>query len=260
MGLPMAQNLQRKGFPIAVVGHSRREPVEILKRDGAIEAITPKELAQKCDVIFSMVFSAQQTEEVVFGYNGVWQELGGDHTLIICSTVTPDFCRELAERVKREKGADVLDAPVSGAPWGAEAGTLTFMVGGSETAYQRCKQFFEAMGKNIFYAGKSGTGQAAKLANNLMAIVNIGAAFEAVSLAKKADLDTHSLLEMVKLSTGDSYVVRNWDNVVKLVRTDSQKGTAYKDLDAALDFARRNGLRLPIAGLVSQLEYRIPPE
>jgi len=259
IGLPMARTLQRKGYPITVVGHSRREPVEVMKGEGASEVSSPRELAKKCTIIFSMVFDREQTEEVVFGSNGLWQELTANHTLVICSTLTPDFCSELAERAKREKGTEMLDAPVSGAPWGAEAGTLTFMIGGSEVAYQRCIRFFEAMGKSIFYTGKSGTGQAAKLANNLMGIVNIGTAFEAVSLVKKAGLDTHTMLEIAKVSTGDSYVVRNWDNLLKFIKTYRHLSGPNKDLVYALEFAGRNGLRLPITALASQLEAS-PPE
>jgi 3-hydroxyisobutyrate dehydrogenase-like beta-hydroxyacid dehydrogenase len=261
IGLPMARTLQRKGYHVIVVGHLRREPVEVMKRDGAGEVSSPRELAKQCNVIFSMVFDKEQTEEVIFGNNGLWQELGSSHTVVVCSTLTPDFISELAERAKRERGAEVLDAPVSGGPWGAEAGTLSFMVGGSEAAYKKCRRFFEAMGKNIFYTGKIGTGQAAKLANNLMSFVNVFITSEAVSLAAKAGLDTRILLDIAKVSTGDNYAVRNWETLLKFIRNYPHLVGLNKDTVYALEFARRNGLHLPVAEFVSRFKAEaFPPE
>ena len=255
MGLPMARNLQRKGHHVTVLGHSRREPVEEMKREGGTEASSPRELARACNTIFSIVWDKKQTDEIIFGSNGLWQELTPNHTFIISSTLTPGYCAELAERARGEKGAEVLDAPVSGAPWGAEAGTLTFMVGGPEGAYLRCKPLFEAMGKNIFYTGKSGTGQAAKLVNNVMALVNLMTAIEAISLAKKAGIQTPTMIEIAKVSTGDSYTVSNWDNMLKILRAlPEELKKVNKDLLYALEYAAQLGLRMPITGLVAQLE------
>jgi 3-hydroxyisobutyrate dehydrogenase len=251
MGLPMARNLQRKGFQVKVVGHLRREPVESMKREGAEEVNSPRELARECNVIFSMVSNEEQTEEVVFGKDGLLKGLTKDHTLIICSTLTPNYCSSLAERVKRESGAQVISAPVTGAPWGAESASLTFMVGGDKRVYEKCMSFFEAMGKNIYHVGDSvEAGLAVKLANNLMAFVNGAAAREAASLAMKAGVEISVLFEIVKLSTGDSYVVRNWDIVTKLMKEPGMNKTRTKDLEYALDFASRIGLDLPLTRLV----------
>jgi 3-hydroxyisobutyrate dehydrogenase-like beta-hydroxyacid dehydrogenase len=258
MGLPMARNLQRKGYHVTVLGHSRREPVEIMKREGASEASSPSELARNCNVIFSIVWDKEQTDEVIFGKNGLWQELDENHTLIISSTLTPGYCVGLAERAKREKGAVVLDAPVSGGPWGAEARTLSFMVGGLEQGYQRCKPYFEAMGKNIFYTGGIGTGQAAKLVNNVMALVNAMTAFEAITLAKKAGIQTQTMLEIAKVSTGDSYLLHNWDVAMKGLKGFPRLTGVNKDLLYALDYAGSLDLKLPIVGLVAQLEPVLP--
>jgi 2-hydroxy-3-oxopropionate reductase len=260
MGLPMARNLQRKGFQTSVVGHSRREPVELMKQIGSDDIVSPKELAENCGVIFLMVFNDQQTQEVVFGENGLAKGLTRDHILVVCSTLTLHFFIELAERIKNETGAAVLDAPVSGFPWGAEAATLSFMVGGDETTYLKCRPYFEAMGKQIYHVGsKIGSGLAVKLANNLMLVVNAGAALEAVALASKSGVDTPKLFEIVKSSTGDSYVVRNWDNLMNLFNTypDINK-RAHKDLEYALDFAHRIGLHLPLAELASQTQFSAP--
>jgi 3-hydroxyisobutyrate dehydrogenase-like beta-hydroxyacid dehydrogenase len=251
MGLPMARNLQRKGFQVKVLGHMRREPVESLKQEGAEEANSPRDLTRECTVIFSMVSNEEQTEEVVFGKDGLSKGLTKDHTLVICSTLTPHYCLSVAERVKRESGAQVISAPVTGAPWGAESASLTFIVGGDRGAYEKCMPFFEAMGKSIYHVGDSvDAGLAVKLANNLMAFVNGAAAREAVSLAVRAGVEIPVLFDIVKLSTGDSYIVRNWDSVTKLMKEPGMNKTRTKDLKYALDFASRSGLDLLLTRLV----------
>jgi 3-hydroxyisobutyrate dehydrogenase len=252
MGLPMARNLQRKGFLVKVVGHMRREPVESMKREGAEEVNSPRELARDCNVIFSMVSNEEQTEELIFGKEGLLNALTKDHTVVICSTLTPHYCTTVSERVKRESGAQVISAPVTGAPWGAESASLTFIVAGDRSAYEKCMPLFEAMGKNIYHVGDNvEAGLAVKLANNLMAFVNGAAAREAVSLARGAGVEIPTLFDIVKLSTGDSYIVRNWDKVTKLMKeTPGMNKTRTKDLEYALDFANRIGLDLPLTRLV----------
>jgi 3-hydroxyisobutyrate dehydrogenase-like beta-hydroxyacid dehydrogenase len=260
MGLPMARNLQRKGFSLKVVGHLRREPVESMKREGAEEATSPRELVRECNVIFSMVFDEEQTEEVVFGKDGLLKGLTKDHILIICSTLTPHYCSSVAERVNRDSGAQVLSAPVTGLPWGAESASLTFMVGGNRSVYDRCMPFFEAMGKNIFHVGDNvEAGLVVKLANNMMAIVNYRAASEAVSLARKAGVEISVLFDIAKLGTGDSYVVRNWESGMKLIKEHPEMNELFrKDLEYAVEFASQIGLEVPLAKLASQLEYSSP--
>ncbi len=254
MGLPMARNLQRKGFLVKIVGHLRREPVESMRREGAEEVKSPRELARECNVIFLMVSNEEQTEEVVFGKDGLLKGLTKDHTLIVCSTLTPHYCASIAERVKRDNGAQVISAPVTGAPWGAESASLTFIVGGDKSVYEKCMPLFEAMGKNFYHVGDNvEAGLAVKLANNLMAFVNGAAAREAVSLAGKAGVEISMLFDIVKLSTGDSYVVRNWEKVTKLMKEYPEMNrTRTKDLEYALDFASRIGLDLPLTRLASQ--------
>jgi 3-hydroxyisobutyrate dehydrogenase-like beta-hydroxyacid dehydrogenase len=254
MGFPMARNLQKKGFLVKIVGHLRREPIEALKREGAEEVNSPRELAHECNVIFSMVANEEQTEQVVFAEDGLLQDLTKEHTLIICSTLTPHYCASLAERVKRASDAQVISAPVTGAPWGAESASLTFMVAGDRRAYEKCVPFFEAMGEHIYHIGDNVEAAAAvKLAHNLMALANGAAVGEAVSLVMKARVDVGTLLQIAKLGTADSYVVRNWDKITKLRKEHPEQNIIYrKDLQYALDFANRNGLDLPLTKAASQ--------
>jgi 3-hydroxyisobutyrate dehydrogenase-like beta-hydroxyacid dehydrogenase len=251
MGLPMARNLQRKGFFVKVVGHLRREPVELMKREGAEEVTSPLELAHECNVIFSMVSNEEQTEDVVFGENGLLEGLTKDHLVVICSTLTPHYCASLAERVKQISGARLICAPVTGAPWGAESATLTFIAGGARSDYEKCMPFFEAMGRNFYYVGdRVEAGLAVKLVNNLMAIVNGEVVKEGISLAQKAGVEIKTLFDIVKLGTADSYVVRNWEILTKLSQEHPQQSRAYqKDLEYAIEYASRIGLDLPLTKL-----------
>ena len=251
----MARNLQRKGIQVKVTGHSHREPVEAMLREGAEEASSPRGLAAECKVIFSMVSNQEQTEAVVFGDEGLLKGFTKDHLLVICSTLTPHYCASVAERVKEANGARVIAAPVSGFPWGAEAASLTFMVGGERRAFEECLPYFQAMGKSIYHVGDSvEAGPAVKLANNMMGIVNASAAREAASLAAKAGVEIPTLLEVVKSSTGDSYYVRNWSSVTKIMSEHPEMfETARKDLAYAIDFASQVGLDVPLASLASRL-------
>ncbi len=262
MGLPMARNLRRKGFTVKVVGHLHREPVESMKREGAEEVDSPRSLAGECKVIFSMVSNEEQTEEVIFGQEGLLKGLTNDHILVICSTLTPQYCASMAERMTRECGAQVIAAPVTGAPWGAESASLTFMVGGDRTAYETCMPFFEAMGTHFYHVGDNiGAGPAVKLLHNLMALVNGATVREAVSLAKKAGVDIPVLFEIVKLGTGDSYVVRNWDKVTKLEREHPEMNRTYrKDLEYAVEFASHVGLDLPLTKLALERYFAVPQQ
>ena len=258
IGLHMAKRLAAAGYTVTVAGHSRREPVEEMKRLGAREAATPKEVAEASDVVFTMVRDVPQTETVLYGPGGLWSSLRPGMVLVLSSTLLPNFCSDLAQKGK-EVGVTVIDAPVSGGPWGAGAGTLTFFVGAEEADFERCRPIFEAMGKSIFHLGAVGTGQVAKLSNNLLLWIHILATSEAVRMAELAGLPSETLLKTIEVSTGGSWVVKNWQDMLDLLRSDEGRvlKLQYKDTDLALKYANGGGLLLPIGGLVSQLG--LPP-
>jgi 3-hydroxyisobutyrate dehydrogenase-like beta-hydroxyacid dehydrogenase len=255
IGLPMAKQLVKHGYEVTVCGHARRPPVEEMKSMGASEVKTLREVAEVSDMVFSMVRDVPQTREVLFGEQGLWEGLRDEHILVLSSTLLPDFCEQVEQEGKK-KGVTVLDAPVSGGPWGAEAGTLTFFVGGEEQAYHNCRPIMDVMGENVFYLGKSGTGQAAKLANNLMLWAHTLAAGEAIDLARKAGLGPDRLLDTVKVSTGNSWVVQNWKSYMELMapRETGVLELLYKDIDTALEYARTQDLQLPFAALIANME------
>lgn len=255
IGLPMAKRLVGAGFEVIVCGHVRRQPVEEMKAMGAREVANPKEVAGASSIIFSMVRDVPQTEEVLFGPKGVWEGAKRGSTLVLSSTLAPDFCQELEGKGK-QRGLQVIDAPVSGGARAAEAGTLTFFAGGDKRVLRKCRPPLEAMGKNIFHLGGVGTGQVAKLSNNLMLMASILATSEGIALAEKAGLNYDVLLETIKVSSGNSWSVQNYDYLAILAKEGSM-GLLYKDLGLILEFASHAGLRLPLAGLASQLE--LPP-
>ncbi len=171
------------------------------------------------------------------------------------STIDPMMAKKLAG-IAKEKGADLLDAPVSGARQGAETGTLTVMVGGAEEVSKRCKPIFDVLGKNIFYLGEVGMGESAKLINNLLLLVNMSAAYEAVALGKKAGVKMDVLFDLIKVSTGNSWVIEHWDMVTSWKDKYKVGGTLdliYKDINLTLDLGENLKVPLYLSSLAKQL-------
>jgi len=258
MGKPMAKNLVKKGFSLTVYD-VRTEPVEELKALGATRAKSLRELAEVSNRIIMMVRDVPQTEEVIFGKDGVWEGLKEGSTIIITSTLDPFFCRSLEAKAK-EKNVGVLDACVSGAKMGAEAGTLTIISGGKEDTFKECLPVLEAMGTKIHYMGGVGAGQITKLANNLMMHVNIAGATEALALTIKGGIEPDRFLDVVKKSTGNSWVIENWDLMLEKKRDlrDGKPDATFKGsltlMDSMLRIARHMEIRLPVTALISHLD------
>jgi len=176
MGRPMSMNLIRAGYELTV--HDIKEgameaPVQI----GATAAGSPKEVAEACDIVMTSPPSSEALEQVALREDGVMEGASKGCILIDTSTVSPSTIRKIAEAAK-SRGVDVLDAPVSGGVAGAEAGTLTIIVGGDEAVFKRCIEVFRVIGENIYHVGMVGTGNTVKLVNNLMSLVNIAALSE----------------------------------------------------------------------------------
>ena len=258
MGARMAKNLIKKGFDLTVYDVAEKPVAELLAL-GAKSADTCKEAARVSGVIITMVRDDAQIDEVIYGENGVWEGAREGSIFVISSTIDPLHCQRIAAEGK-EKGIRVLDAPVSGAKPGAEGGTLTIMVGGDKGAFEECHPIFEAMGENIFYLGSSGTGETCKLVNNFLHILNLAVLSEGIALARRVGLELEALLNIVKVSSGGSWAVQNWDLVQELVKEycEGKKGPLWlgmqKDMALTLKMARDVGQLVPIAGLVSQLD------
>lgn len=189
MGRPMALNLLKRGYPLVV--HSRSAPpVDALVREGAARADSPADVAQRATRIFTMLPDSPDVELVMEGAQGVFSALQPGTILIDTSSIAPATARRLAARA-RERGAVMLDAPVSGGEIGAIEGTLSIMVGGDADAFTRVKPILDAIGnpERVIRIGESGAGQICKVCNQIVIGGALAAVSEAFALARKAQVD-----------------------------------------------------------------------
>ncbi len=186
MGKPMAENLQKAGHKLFV--YDVVSVPQNLVAGGAVACASSKEVASKGDIIVVMVPDTPHVDAVLFGKAGVAEGLSAGKVVVDMSSISPIATKDFAARINR-LGCDYLDAPVSGGEVGAQQATLTIMVGGPETAFERVKPLFEKMGKNITLVGGNGDGQTTKIANQIIVALNIEAVGEALLFAAKAGAD-----------------------------------------------------------------------
>lgn len=254
MGLPMAENLVKNGYGLTVFDLAP-EPLQRLKSIGATIASGPDEVAARSDFLMVIVRTPEQVRQVLFGTGGV---VTGDklpEAVAVMSTISPVDAVEMAAQAG-EKGIGFMDAPVSGAQQRAESGELTVMIGGPEQLYGRFRPVFEVLGSNVFHIGDVGAGQYAKLINNMLLLVNMCAAHEAVSLTRAAGMDPKVVLDLIRVSTGQSWVVDNWETVDGW-KQDYQPGETldiiYKDIDITLGLGEKKKVPLHLSALAKQL-------
>jgi len=259
MGLPMSLNLRKVGHSVAGFDVSAAA-VEKLVAGGGTAADSIKAAASNVDAVISMLPSGSEVREVYLKA-GVLDAITPDTLLIDCSTIDVDSARQVSAAA-REKGLAMLDAPVSGGVAGAQAATLTFMVGGTEQAFARAKPLLEAMGKTIVHAGPSGNGQAAKICNNMVLGISMIAVSEAFVLAERLGLDAQKLFEISSKSSGQCWSLTSYCPVPGPVPTspanrDYQPGfTAammLKDLRLAQEAARSAGASTPLGAEAAAL-------
>lgn len=254
MGLPIATNLINAGYELYVGYHSNRKPAEALADKGAVICSTYAEVAENSDVIFTVVPNDKEVEEIIFGGNGLLKGLSAGNTVIDMSTIDLTRSREFAARLK-EKGVNFLDAPISGGPGGASAGTLAIMVGGEKSVFDECKAILEVIGNNIVYCGTNGLGLAAKMANNLIVAAEKAAIAEAVCLAVKAGIDPSDLYEVLKNATASSVILNS--RMPKFLADDYSPAfklsLMYKDLNIITNVGKKLGTPTLVASLVEQI-------
>jgi len=260
MGLPMALNLIKAGH--AVTGYDVvAAAVGKLAAAGGTAAKSVAAAAAAGEIVATMLPAGKEVRDVYLDAAGVLASAAPGTLLIDCSTIDVETARAVAGAALA-KGYAMLDAPVSGGVGGAQAGTLTFMVGGSAEAFARAKPVFEAMGKTIVHAGGSGNGQAAKICNNMILGVSMIAVSEAFVLADKLGLDRQKLFDVSSKSSGQCWSLTNYCPVPGLVPTspanrDYQAGfTAammVKDLRLAQDAARAAGATTPLGAEAAAL-------
>ena len=253
MGLPMARNLLKAGYPVVAYNRTSSK-AGALAEDGATTTASPREVSERASVIITMVTDSPDVEEVVLGQNGVIEGIQRNAVLIDMSTISPSVTRAIAERVE-ERGGRMLDAPVSGGSWGAIEGTLSIMVGGEKSVFDRCLPVFQAMGKNIVHTGPSGMGQTTKLVNQILVAGTMNAVAEAMVFAASSGADLETTIEAVKGGAAGSWQLQNLGP--RLVKGDFAPGfmvrLQQKDLRLILEGAREMRLSLPATALINQL-------
>ncbi len=253
MGRPMARHLLAAGFPLTVHNRSRAAVAE-LAAAGARPATTPAAVSHASDVVLTCLPTTASVEEVYFGPNGLSEAARPGQILVDHSTVSPTTSRQCAEAARR-RGADFLDAPVSGGPAGAEAGTLTIMVGGDQATFDRALPVFQAMGKNIRLVGPTGVGSTIKLANQLLVAINTAGVVEAMVLGVKAGAEPRVMLDVLRTSFGGSAMLTR--NVPLMLERSFTAGTGInlllKDLSLIDGLSVETGVRLLLGSIATQV-------
>lgn len=246
MGRPMSINLLKAGFDVTVYNRTPGRAQEVVAA-GAKEAASPRELAEVTDYIITCVTGPDDVKEVVLGPNGVIEGAKPGSVVIDMSTISPEATREIAAALA-EKGIHMLDAPVSGGDIGAINGTLTIMIGGEGEIVERCMPLFEAMGKTITHIGPIGSGQVTKLINQVLIAVNLMAASEAITMAKKCGVDPERVLNAVSAGSAGSWQLINLGP--KMLARDFEPGFMIRLLqkDLRLALAEADRVQMPLLG------------
>jgi 3-hydroxyisobutyrate dehydrogenase-like beta-hydroxyacid dehydrogenase len=254
MGGPMARHLILAGHQVAVWSHNQKKAKELADSAGALFCATPAEVAQNSECAFLCVGDTAMSREVILGEKGLVKGAGKGYVIVDCSTVAPLESTRIAEELS-QLGMDFLDAPCTGSKAGAEGGTLTFMIGGKQEVFDRIKPFFEAMGKVLYYCGKSGMGLRAKLTQNLI-LGNLLQAFnEGLVLSTKAGVDPELMLEILNNSAARSGLISAKAPMVfkRDFSTNFSVKWLEKDIGLALDLGSAIGVPLLLTGLTQQL-------
>lgn len=254
MGRPMARKILEAGFPLHlfdIVPAATRALVE----SGAIAESSPRALAEKCDVVITMLPDPPAIEAVVEGDEGVAPGVRAGSVLVDMSTSSPSLSRRIAA-ILEERGAYFLDAPVSGGAAGADKGSLTLMVGGDPEVLERCRSVLQPMAGAIYHLGGVGAGHLVKLLNQMLIYTNAVTSMEILGVAARAGVDLLTLHEIVSKSTADSWW---WQN--RVARAVGGTGDTrmmqldlwYKDLKLATELGKEAGVPLFTADAASHV-------
>jgi 2-hydroxy-3-oxopropionate reductase len=245
MGRHMAGHLQKAGHQLYVLKHRSPLPSEIMDL-GAIACTTPKVVADETEIIITMLPDTPQVESVLFDHHGVIEGLSSGKLVIDMSTISPIHTKTIAEKIK-QAGCDFLDAPVSGGEVGAKAGTLTILVGGEASVFDKAKPLLELMGQKITLIGSNGAGQTAKVANQIIVALTIEAVGEALLFAKKAGVDPAKVREALMGGFAGSKILEI--HGARMINRSFDPGFRIalhqKDLNLALQGATELGICLP---------------
>ncbi len=253
MGKPMAGHLLEAGHTVNVYDVDSKSVQELASK-GAVTCNSSKEVAEKSDIVFTMVPDTPDVEAVLFGENGVAEGVRAGSIVVDMSSISPITTKEFAKKLA-EKGVEMLDAPVSGGQVGAENATLSIMVGGKPAVFAKIKPYFELMGKNIIHIGGNSDGQTCKVANQIVVAETIMAISEALLFASKAGADPSKVREALLGGFAQSRILDLHGK--RMIERTFQPGFRIrhqqKDLNNALQGARSLGMSLPGVAVAQEL-------
>jgi len=246
MGSGMSMNILKAGYPLTVWNRTRSKMKPLIDA-GAKGAESPKEVAEKSDIIIDIVTDSPDVEAVLLGPNGVIHGAKSGTIILDMSTISPAVTRKINEELSK-KGVHMMDAPVSGGAIGARDGTLSIMVGGDADDFQECLPIFQAMGKTVTHVGGHGMGQTVKLCNQILVGLNMLAVAEALLFASKAGVDVEKAHAAVSGGAAGSWQLTN--NGARLLKGDLEPGFKVKDYlkDLRLIMETAAEVKMPLVG------------
>ncbi len=255
MGQGMAHNLLKAGFSVTVWNRTTSK-VDSLVEAGATAAENPAEVAAHSNIIVICVSDTPDVEAVILGEGGVIEGAKASSLVVDCSTISPIVTKEIAKKLAEQQVA-MLDAPISGGSEGAVNGTLSIMVGGAASDFERAMPIFEAMGKTITHVGETGAGQTVKLVNQILVVGHALAMSEALLFAQAGGVDLHKALSAVEAGAAGSWMLSN--RAPQIIERDWRPGFTIdlqqKDVRLILDAADKLGVPVPGTSFIFQL-YR----
>ena len=260
MGKPMSLNLLKAGFDVTVYNRTESKTADAVSQ-GAKKAESPAEAAADSTVIITIVSDTPDVESVILGKNGVIESIKPDSVVIDMSTISPKATRDIATRLK-EKGAHMLDAPVSGGEQGAIDGTLSIMTGGETAIFERCLPVLQAMGKNVIHVGSNGMGQTVKLVNQILVTGTLNSVAEALIFASKSGVDLEKTIDAVKGGAAGSWQLSNL--APRIIERDFRPGfmidLLIKDLNLVTGSAEEMGIDLRVTSRIKEMYETLQAE
>jgi len=257
MGRPMAKNLIDAGYEL-IVSDLNEDAVAELKEYGAASEDTAKAVAEKSEVIITMLPNSPHVKAVALGEDGIVEGVSAGDVFIDMSSISPLMSQEVGEALL-EKSVESLDAPVSGGQEGAEAGTVAFMVGGKEEVFEAHKEILEVMGGSVTLVGDLGAGQTTKLVNQVIVGINISAVAEALSFGKKAGVDPENIFNAIRGGLAGSQCME--DKAPRMLEGDYDPGFKMKlhvkDLTNAFETSRDLHTYMPLAAQVMEMMQKL---
>ena len=253
MGDPIARRLVEAGY--IVVGHDINPAAakKLATAGGRIVSST-EQLAKESDLLLVLLVDDLQVRDACTGAGKIIANMKSDTVVVIMSSVSPDLCLELANEAE-SKGVHVIDAPMVRGEAAASAGTILLLLGGSSAIVRRCLPVFKCFATDWSHLGAVGSGQVAKMANNMLLWSAVVANYESLEFARSLGIDLKILRETLKISSGDNWALRSWD-----LLTAQAKWWDQKDLSGLLETAKRHNVDMPLTRILLEMMKPLRPQ